>query len=546
MEVECEKELFASIVATINAYTGTDPLRPWLQGIRRLRKSIPPHLLNQKLPRFLQKCVQTFQSDRRYRDDLRYLQVWIQLMDFVDNPGELLHLLEKKKIGAKHALYYQAFALYYERLNRFAEAEKIYQLGLRGSRVASSAMKHLSSSRGMSLVENDTQQPIEVTCRTSGNEEAVNSYICSDTTIIVSKFVDSAIVGKSEEVEDAFHHGLVDPTINLKEAMDDINSMFQKPLDVQIKNRKRTHHTPSKSRNKVTTGFEVFVDDGFQRDCPIENERKECSNIGSLASQCSDVTVVVRKFADSVIVDESNDAEGARHHGLVEPTICTKEALSEINQMFGEPLDFENPKSKKERTRTEAGKPSVGSLTIFVDNCDVGHKPIGKFNAQEFLREEGPVGKVPSVHPTKDSKVPIPLAIYNERENSPPPEYGENTVACKFIGSTILGDSEIENVCHHGLVDPTVNLKEAIKDINSMFGRPIDFTKSKKNHRPSRSVPKEQPNCEFSILADEDLEPQNASSSERSGAQCDLFEPTVFTKEALAEINNMFVKPMDF
>jgi hypothetical protein len=33
----------------------------------------------------------------------------------------------------------------------------------------------------------------------------------------------------------------------------------------------------------------------------------------------------------------------------------------------------------------------------------------------------------------------------------------------------------MENACQHGLVDPTGNLKKAMNDINSMFGKPLNF-----------------------------------------------------------------------
>lgn len=45
-----------------------------------MKDSLPSHVLNDKLPRFLQKCTEKFESDRRYRDDLRYLRVWLQLV----------------------------------------------------------------------------------------------------------------------------------------------------------------------------------------------------------------------------------------------------------------------------------------------------------------------------------------------------------------------------------------------------------------------------------------------------------------------------------
>ena len=45
-----------------------------------MERALPPATLREKLPRFLQKCAQEFQDDARYRDDPRYLRVWIQLV----------------------------------------------------------------------------------------------------------------------------------------------------------------------------------------------------------------------------------------------------------------------------------------------------------------------------------------------------------------------------------------------------------------------------------------------------------------------------------
>ncbi|KAI6701320.1 hypothetical protein NL676_015644 [Syzygium grande] len=72
-------DLFSSVISDIRTYAGDDPLLPWLRGIRRMKERLPPRVLEEKLPRLLQKCAEKFRSDRRYRKDLRYLRVWLQL-----------------------------------------------------------------------------------------------------------------------------------------------------------------------------------------------------------------------------------------------------------------------------------------------------------------------------------------------------------------------------------------------------------------------------------------------------------------------------------
>jgi len=123
MAAEQETELLSSVVADIRSYSGSDPLRPWLRyaatihrslpslfshsppaslplsidrfirarplfarGLRKMEKALPPATLREKLPRFLQKCAQEFQDDLRYRDDPRYLRVWIQLVTHPPTP----------------------------------------------------------------------------------------------------------------------------------------------------------------------------------------------------------------------------------------------------------------------------------------------------------------------------------------------------------------------------------------------------------------------------------------------------------------------------
>ncbi|KAJ6340282.1 hypothetical protein OIU77_008108 [Salix suchowensis] len=122
-------DLFSSLISDIKSYTGNDPLLPWLRGIKKLKECLLPDALKQKLPRFLQKCTQSFESDRRYRNDLRYLHVWLQLMDYVNDPRALLTTMETNRIGTERSLFYQAYALYYEKMKKFEEAENMYRFG---------------------------------------------------------------------------------------------------------------------------------------------------------------------------------------------------------------------------------------------------------------------------------------------------------------------------------------------------------------------------------------------------------------------------------
>ncbi|OVA02770.1 Mad3/BUB1 homology region 1 [Macleaya cordata] len=575
-------DLFSSLISDIKNYTGEDPLHPWLRGVRKMRESLPPLLLKEKLPRFLQKCAQTFQSDRRYRNDSRYLRIWIQLLDFVDDPRALLRTMEINRIGMKKALFYEAYALYYEKLKKFEEAEKMYHLGVQNLAQPTEELQksyeqflHRMAQRnrrkarreelraGMTAKNipsnrKEIEEPKEDICKVentkvmkescedtrwnstksyhgipgnfsgingdpSGSKEvmgatksrsslkklAINdsssnksSRFCNDETVVV-KFVDTAIVGKSE-AEDACHHGLVDPTINMKEAMNAINSMFREPLDLEPVRRRKVNRSPPKVEQRMSTGFEVFVD--------------ECLDDGGSLS------------------DESKE------NGEV-PTIS-------------DPL---NPVKAETTKKTETRKPLQETFKIFVDEEESSESGEGNDDDDNLANHEleiqnsveGSVSQLGAfVFPT-----PRDLSCNDsddlDAESSRNLKLREDTVVCRFVGSTILDEPEVENACHHGLVDPTINLKEAMDDINSMFGKPLDFVRTTRPKKQAKLPDKKRDCGGFSILPDEDMEVQQnprASSclSRKLGSDSDLFEPTVFTKEAMDDINEMFGKPLDF
>ncbi|KAL5724288.1 hypothetical protein ACHQM5_007567 [Ranunculus cassubicifolius] len=457
-------DVFTSVISDIKKYKGNDPLLPWIQGIKKIRESLSPQLLKEKLPRFLQKCALTFQADKKYRNDLRYVRVWIRLMDFVDDPRALFKTMEKNHIGTKQALFYQAYAMYLTKLKKFEEADSMYHLGVHNlaepagelQKSYEQFLRHMEQykkkktrhqERRAATASKHTHSPELEIKETKQDPDRTKGEPSTDETTVF-KFVDTAIVGKSE-TEDACHHGLVDPTINMKEAMNAINNMFKEPIEHESLYRKKSH--------KSSSGFQVFRDE-----------------------------------------------------------------------------DIDSRVSTKHQNETQS--PPQETFKIFSDNDDEN--------------ESGDGGNYPNAfvfpRPDDDSDV----------HNSPVKKFREDTVVGRFVGSAILDGPEVENACHHGLVDPTVNLKEAMDDINSMFGKPLDFVKTNKSKKPGKVAEKKQGFGGFSILADDESKPHlplpplaprtSSYLSSKPGGGCDLFEPTIDTKKAMDDINDMFSMPLDF
>ncbi|XP_021769223.1 probable inactive serine/threonine-protein kinase bub1 isoform X2 [Chenopodium quinoa] len=494
-------DLFSSLISDIKSYSGNDPLLPWISGVRKMKNILPPHLLKEKLPRFLQKCAQTFDSNRRYRNDLRYLRIWLQLMDFVDDPKALLRTMEMKKIGTKRALFYQAYALYYEKIKKFDDAEKLYHLGVQNlaepldelQKSYEQFIQRMKRHRNKRVQreERRTKRPLsdhnttdqecpQNTMPLNEAKENAGSKLYRDDSV-VAKFVDSAIVGRSE-AEDACHHGLVEPTINMKEAMNAINSMFKEPIEPAnfVRKTYRGQHKVDQSTSNV---LEVFIDENSD------------NKVGSTCQSDKEKFIAQINKADQppqeplkIFVDDemSNDSEPSE-------------------------------------TQTSADDSPSSSSRV---------------DAFVFLR--------PQDHQSESSnEMKVDKSSRKTRT-----KFREDTVVRRFVGSAILDEPEVENICHHGLVDPTVNLKEAMEDINGMFGKPIDFVRTTRRKRQEKAAVSENNDFGgFSILADDEFnhsegpQPPRKSSSKDN---LDLHEPTIFTKEAMDDINDLFKMPLDF
>ncbi|ESQ40465.1 hypothetical protein EUTSA_v10013424mg [Eutrema salsugineum] len=470
------ENLLASLIVDIKSYSGKDHLLPWIRGVKKMKESLPPQILNEKLPRFLQKCAQSFESDKRYRNDSRYIRVWLQLMDFVEDPKALLRTMEAKSIGTKRSLFYQAYALHYEKVKRFEEAEKMYRLGVQN---LAEPMDELQKSYLQFLSRMERHKKKKTQRHESEKHQKVERLqkepgLAKNDDTPVLNFVDKAIVGKPE-AENACHHGLVDPTINLKEAMNAINNMFKEPIETAPLQR-RSHKSQGKENQGCDNGFEVFVDENLECETGARGKAKTGTTQGSQPDQES----------FEIFIDDENDDE-----------------TTDENDVAGKGFVFLQPRDHSPETSEESDR------------------------------------------------------------NSPPrARFREDTVVHRFVGSTISDEPAVENVCHHGLVDPTVNLKEAMEDINNMFGEPIDFVRPNRSKNRGKAVEEKKPDpaAGFSILEDDDDDDDDDEEAEQEhqgntrlsqisptkSNERDLFEPTVCTKVALDEINKLFAMPMDF
>jgi hypothetical protein len=218
--------------------------------------------------------------------------------------------------------------------------------------------------------------------------ESDESKMCHRDDTVVVKFVDTAIVGK-QEAEDACHHGLVDPTINMKEAMNAINGMFREPLETSPVNRSRISRP--KEECSLNNGFDVFID-----------ENLDSGTDSSLQKEEAGVSLMV--------------------HGR-----------AQIPQTHQEPFQIfiDDEESNENGDRTYDNKLEESKTQNLADGSCSSILPLNAF-----------------VFPSPKD-LPSESSDYMNSESSPRIKLREDTVVHRFVGSTILDEPEVENVCNH-------------------------------------------------------------------------------------------------
>ncbi|KAK3988076.1 checkpoint serine/threonine-protein kinase [Cladorrhinum sp. PSN332] len=79
----------------------------------------------------LERATKAFVNSAQYRNDPRYLKMWIYYINFFsDAPREAFVFLSRHSIGEGLALFYEEYAAWLEGAGRWAQAEEVYKLGI--------------------------------------------------------------------------------------------------------------------------------------------------------------------------------------------------------------------------------------------------------------------------------------------------------------------------------------------------------------------------------------------------------------------------------
>ncbi|KAH8829491.1 other/BUB protein kinase [Flagelloscypha sp. PMI_526] len=110
-----------------------DPLEAYFQLVQWTVENYPQgQSVDSGLVELLEESTRVLKDHRdgAYKQDIRYLKLWMMYTFHVDRPTIIYHFLLANEIGTDHALLYEEFAAVLERDGRRKDADEMYVLGI--------------------------------------------------------------------------------------------------------------------------------------------------------------------------------------------------------------------------------------------------------------------------------------------------------------------------------------------------------------------------------------------------------------------------------
>ncbi|KAF3987455.1 hypothetical protein FT663_04449 [Candidozyma haemuli var. vulneris] len=127
--VTSKKNEFESAIAQYDELD--DPLQAYLDYINWTNEAFPQGGNTESgLLGLLERCTSCFRDTEFYKNDPRYLRVWLEYSQYSDSPRDIFVYLAKKGIGCELALYYEEFAKYLETKGAYGDASEVYNIGI--------------------------------------------------------------------------------------------------------------------------------------------------------------------------------------------------------------------------------------------------------------------------------------------------------------------------------------------------------------------------------------------------------------------------------
>ncbi|KAJ0982942.1 hypothetical protein J5N97_011197 [Dioscorea zingiberensis] len=110
----------------------SDPILPWLRSIHKQFSDSERNINDDAshLKSLLEDCIKRFVDEERYKNDIRFLRIFILYGDTIQDFERIFRMLAVKSICQAHSLLYEAYAISLISKGRLVEAHDVYQLGV--------------------------------------------------------------------------------------------------------------------------------------------------------------------------------------------------------------------------------------------------------------------------------------------------------------------------------------------------------------------------------------------------------------------------------
>ncbi|OCL14669.1 hypothetical protein AOQ84DRAFT_384545 [Glonium stellatum] len=282
-----------------------------------------------QLSTLLERATKAFQSSTHYRNDPRYLKLWLHYIRFFsDAPREAFAYLARQNIGDGLALFYEEFAAWLENAGRWTQAEEVYKLGLERE-----------------------ARPTERLMRKFGEFE-------------------HRFVSRPQDVPEPTSPAL--PTVRpaLAAKIDPFSHTPTPPVDPQAQSRAATGSSTSKSgRQKLA----IFSDSDEPAKPGSSSSTKGWDSIESLADRKKENKVEAKPWAGETL------KVGKKNTGVPKMMIFKDESVSD---------SLSEPKSHPLHSQQQTVNPKTGKTECVFVNLEAVYPNISDPVAAEFSFEE--------------------------------------------------------------------------------------------------------------------------------------------------------------
>ncbi|KAK9960263.1 hypothetical protein ABG768_010336 [Culter alburnus] len=123
-----KKQAFES---ELRLYDGDDPLDVWVRYIKWTKQTFPQGGKESNLSVLLERAVTRFTADKKYHNDARYVELWIEFAEGCSDPMDVFRYMQAQGIGTMQAALYIAWSEEHEKRGNLKMADSVFQDGVK-------------------------------------------------------------------------------------------------------------------------------------------------------------------------------------------------------------------------------------------------------------------------------------------------------------------------------------------------------------------------------------------------------------------------------